>query len=145
MIGGIKGFSTDANALASNGKGLGTIPHALIAAYNGDTLAATSAFDKYVAPDIARIALVDFDNDCVCTTLQVARKLGRKLAGVRLDTSGTMVDKSLLSQMGMFKPTGVCKELVHNVRTALDAEGFDYVKLSFPADLTPNVSKSLKH
>ena len=60
MIGGIKGFSTDANALASNGKGLGTIPHALIAAYNGDTLAATSAFDKYVAPDIARIALVDF-------------------------------------------------------------------------------------
>ena len=43
MIGGIKGFSTDANALASNGKGLGTIPHALIAAYNGDTLAATSA------------------------------------------------------------------------------------------------------
>lgn len=129
MIGGIKGFSTDANALASNGKGLGTIPHALIAAYNGDTLAATSAFDKYVAPDIARIALVDFDNDCVGTTLQVARKLGRKLAGVRLDTSGTMVDKSLLSQMGMFKPTGVCKELVHNVRTALDAEGFDYVKI----------------
>ena len=118
-----------ANALASNGKGLGTIPHALIAAYNGDTLAATSAFDKYVAPDIARIALVDFDNDCVGTTLQVARKLGRKLAGVRLDTSGTMVDKSLLSQMGMFKPTGVCKELVHNVRTALDAEGFDYVKI----------------
>ena len=102
---------------------------ALIAAYNGDTLAATSAFDKYVAPDIARIALVDFDNDCVGTTLQVARKLGRKLAGVRLDTSGTMVDKSLLSQMGMFKPTGVCKELVHNVRTALDAEGFDYVKI----------------
>lgn len=68
MVGGIKGFSTDANALASSGKGLGTIPHALIAAYNGDTLAATCAFDKYVAPDIARIALVDFDNDCVGTT-----------------------------------------------------------------------------
>ena len=125
MIGGIKGFSTDANALASNGIGLGTIPHALIAAYNGDTVAATCAFDKYVAPDIARIALVD----CVETSLQVARKLGRKLAGVRLDTSGTMVDKSLLSQMGMFKPTGVCKELVQNVRKALDAEGFDYVKI----------------
>ena len=40
-----------------------------------------------------------------------------------------MVDKSLLSQMGMFKPTGVCKELVQNVRKALDAEGFDYVKI----------------
>ena len=31
--------------------------------------------------------------------------------------------------MGMFKPTGVCKELVYNVRRALDAEGFDYVKI----------------
>ena len=94
-IGGIKGFSTDANAKSSNGRGLGTIPHALIASYNGDTVAATSAFDKYVDPSIARIALVDFDNDCVNTSLAVARKLGKKLAGVRLDTSGSMVDKSL--------------------------------------------------
>lgn len=128
-IGGINGFSTDANALASGGKGLGTIPHALIASYGGDTVAATAAFDKYVDPAIARIALVDFDNDCVNTALAVARKLGKKLAGVRLDTSGSMVDKSLWTQIGMFKPTGVCKELVANVRRALDAEGYDYVKI----------------
>lgn len=128
-IGGIKGFSTDANAKASAGKGLGTIPHALIASYNGDTVAATSAFDKYVDPSIARIALVDFDNDCVNTSLAVARKLGKKLAGVRLDTSGSMVDKSLWTQIGTFKPTGVCKELVCNVRRALDAEGFNHVKI----------------
>ena len=31
--------------------------------------------------------------------------------------------------MGNFAPTGVCKELVQNVRKALDAEGFDYVKI----------------
>lgn len=128
-IGGIKGFSTDANAFSSNGHGLGTIPHALIATYTGDTLAATTAFDNYVDPSVARIALVDFDNDCVETSLSVARKLGKKLAGVRLDTSGTMVDKSLLNSMGMFKPTGVCKELVYNVRKALDNEGFNYVKI----------------
>jgi nicotinate phosphoribosyltransferase len=128
-IGGINGFSTDANALASGGKGLGTIPHALIASYNGDTVVATSAFDKYVDPAIARIALVDFDNDCVNTSLAVARKLGKKLAGVRLDTSGSMVDKSLWEQIGTFKPTGVCKELVCNVRRALDAEGFNHVKI----------------
>ncbi len=128
-IGGIKGFSTDANALPSNGKGVGTIPHALIAAYNGNTVAATEAFDKYVDENIARIALVDFDNDCVNTSLAVARKLGHKLQGVRLDTSGSMVDKSLYGQMGMFNPTGVCKELVCNVRQALDNEGFDYVKI----------------
>lgn len=128
-IGGLNGFSTDANAKACGGKGLGTIPHALIAAYNGDTVAATAAFDKYVDPSIARIALVDFDNDCVNTSLAVARKLGKKLVGVRLDTSGSMVDKSLWTQIGTFKPTGVCKELVCNVRKALDAEGFNHVKI----------------
>ena len=57
------------------------------------------------------------------------RKLGKKLAGVRLDTSGSMVDKSLWTQIGTFKPTGVCKELVCNVRRALDAEGFNHVKI----------------
>ena len=40
-----------------------------------------------------------------------------------------MVDKSLLNDLGMFKPTGVCKELVWNVRKALDAEGFNHVKI----------------
>ncbi len=129
MVGGITGFSTDANALASGSKGLGTIPHALIAAYHGDTVAATAAFDKYVAADIARIALVDFDNDCVHTSLAVARKLGRKLQAVRLDTSGSMVDKCLWDQIGMFNPTGVCRELVCKVRQALDAEGFNHVKI----------------
>lgn len=137
MIGGLKGFSTDANAQASGGKGLGTIPHALICTYNGDTVAATCAFDKYVDPNIARIALVDFDNDCVNTSLAVARKLGKKLAGVRLDTSANMVDKSVQNPNGMFSPTGVCKELVWNVRKALDKEGFDYVKIIVSSGFNP--------
>lgn len=129
MVGGIKSFSTDANASAAGVEGLGTIPHALIATYGGDTVAATLAFDKYIDPSISRIALVDFDNDCVNTSLAVARKLGKKLQGVRLDTSNNMVDKTIQSQMGIFPPTGVCKELVAAVRNALDAEGFDYVKI----------------
>ncbi len=137
MIGGLKGFSTDANAKASGGKGLGTIPHALICTYKGDTVAATSAFDKYVDHNIARIALVDFDNDCVNTALAVARKLGRKLAGVRLDTSANMVDKSVQNPNGMFSPTGVCKELVWNVRKALDKEDFDYVKIIVSSGFNP--------
>lgn len=137
MIGGLKGFSTDANAKASGAKGLGTIPHALICTYKGDTVAATSAFDKYIDPNIARIALVDFDNDCVNTSLAVARKLGRKIAGVRLDTSANMVDKSVQNPNGMFSPTGVCKELVWNVRKALDKEGFDYVKIIVSSGFNP--------
>jgi len=108
---------------------MGTVPHALIAAYNGDTVLATEKFAEYMDPEINVIALVDFENDCVGTSLAVARALGPRLWGVRLDTSGTLVDKSLWSQMGTFVPTGVVPQLVRNVRNALDAEGFGYVKI----------------
>ena len=63
------------------------------------------------------------------TSLEVARALRDKLYGVRLDTAGTMVDKSICSEMGDFDPRGVNPRLVHNVREALDAEGFDHVKI----------------
>ena len=75
------------------------------------------------------IALVDFDNDCATTSVDVARALGKRLWGVRLDTSGTLVDRSLWSQMGTFTPTGVVPQLVRNVRDALDANGFGFVKI----------------
>jgi nicotinate phosphoribosyltransferase len=72
---------------------------------------------------------VDFDNDCVGTSLKVARALGDRLYGVRLDTSETLVDRSLWDKMGYFKPTGVNPELVWNVRRALDAAGFDWIRI----------------
>jgi nicotinate phosphoribosyltransferase len=75
------------------------------------------------------IALVDYDNDCVKTSLEVARALEGQLWGVRLDTAENMVDKSVVPQMGEFKPTGVNANLVWNVRNALDAEGFGDVKI----------------
>jgi nicotinate phosphoribosyltransferase len=46
-----------------------------------------------------------------------------------LDTSATLVDKSVIPQMGTFPPTGVNAQLVRNVRNALDAEGFGAVKI----------------
>jgi nicotinate phosphoribosyltransferase len=63
----------------------------------------------------------------VGASLAIASELGDKLWGVRLDTSETTVDKSVVSQMGRFKPTGVNPQLVHNVRDALDREGFGHV------------------
>ena len=128
-ISGALGVSTDANAEWWGSRGMGTVPHALIAAYGGDTVLATQKFAQYIAPDVHVISLVDFDNDCVATSVAVARALGKRLWGVRLDTSGTLVDKSLWSQMGTFVPTGVVPQLVRNVREALDAEGFDDVKI----------------
>ena len=128
-IGGMSGISTPANAKVWDIEAAGTIPHALIAAYGGDTVKATNAFDRYIDPAIRRVALVDFHNDCVGTSLAIARELGDRLYAVRLDTSDKMVDKSLHEQMGNFAPTGVNPQLVHNVRNALDNEGFRHVKI----------------
>jgi nicotinate phosphoribosyltransferase len=128
-IGGAAGVSTPANGLYWGAKAIGTIPHALIATYGGDTVAATHAFDRYIDPAVNRVALVDYDNDCVATSLAVARAMGGKLWGVRLDTSDTVVDASVIPRMGAFKPTGVCPQLVENVRRALDGAGFAHVKI----------------
>jgi nicotinate phosphoribosyltransferase len=128
-ISGALGVSTDANAEWWGSRGMGTVPHALIAAYGGDTVLATQKFAQYIAPDVHVISLVDFDNDCVGTSLAVARALGKRLWGVRLDTSGTLVDKSVIPQMGTFAPTGVNAQLVRNVRAALDENGFGFVKI----------------
>jgi nicotinate phosphoribosyltransferase len=127
--GGILSFSTDAQASLVGRRGFGTIPHALIAAFKGDTVKATKAFVKHMESDVDLVALVDYDNDSVKTALDVARALEGRLWGVRLDTSEHMVDKSLFAQMGTFKPTGVNPQLVWNVRNALDAEGFGEVKI----------------
>ena len=75
------------------------------------------------------MALVDFDNNCVETSLTIARALGDSLWGVRLDTSDALVDASVIPYMSTFKPTGVCPQLVRNVRRALDDEGFSHVKI----------------
>lgn len=136
-ISGALGVSTDANAEWWGARGMGTVPHALIAAYGGDTVLATQKFCELVDPGINVISLVDFDNDCVGTSLAVARALGEKLWGVRLDTSGTLVDESLWNMMGTFKPTGVNPQLVLNVRDALDAEGFKKVKIIASGGFTP--------
>jgi nicotinate phosphoribosyltransferase len=128
-VAGAIGVSTDAQASWWGSEGLGTVPHALIAAYGGDTVLATRRFAEHIGPEVKLISLVDFENDCVGTSLDVARALGDRLYGVRLDTSETLVDRSLWDQMGYFKPTGVNPQLVWNVRRALDAEGFRKVKI----------------
>jgi nicotinate phosphoribosyltransferase len=108
---------------------MGTVPHALIAAFDGDTVAATAAFADAMPDDVRVISLVDFDNDCASTSLAVAHKLGAKLWGVRLDTSEALVDRSLGDEMGDFDPRGVNPRLVNRVRDTLDAHGFDHVRI----------------
>jgi nicotinate phosphoribosyltransferase len=128
-VAGAIGVSTDAQASWWGGVGIGTVPHGLIAAYDGDTVAAAKAFAERYYGEMNITVLVDWDNDSVRTALEVAAALGPKLWGVRLDTSETLVDRSLLDEMGGYKPTGVNPRLVEKVRRALDAGGFDDVRI----------------
>ena len=123
------GVTTDEQASWWGGKGVGTVPHALIAAYGGNTVLAATKFAEWAAPDVNVTVLVDYENDSVNTALEVARALGPRLWGVRLDTSESLVDRSLWNELGDFKPTGVNERLVRRVRDALDRDGFERVKI----------------
>jgi nicotinate phosphoribosyltransferase len=128
-IAGAIGVSTNAQASWWGGRGIGTVPHALISAYGGNTVLAATKFAEYADPDLSIVVLVDFENDSVRTALEVARALGGRLWGVRLDTSRTLVDRSLWDEMGDFDPRGVNERLVRKVRDALDRDGFEQVRI----------------
>jgi nicotinate phosphoribosyltransferase len=127
-LAGAIGVSTDAQASWWGGRGVGTLPHALIAAYDGDTVLAARKFAEWAPDDMNIVVLADFENDSVKTSLEVADALGPRLWGVRLDTSGDLVDRSLGDETAE-DLRGVNERLVHLVRDALDAAGFDAVKI----------------
>src|SRR5207245_4472662 len=124
-VAGAIGVSTHAQSSWWGGRGIGTVPHGLIAAYGGDTVLAARKFADWAPADVNVVVLVDFENDSVRTSLEVARELGDRLWGVRLDTSRTLVDRSLGDELGDFDPRGVNERLVRRVRGGLDREGFE--------------------
>ena len=129
VMGAEIGVTTDEQASWWGGRGLGTVPHALIASYGADTVLAATKFAEWAPVDMNITVLVDFDNDSVRTALDVAAALGPRLWGVRLDTSESLVDRSLWGELGDFTPTGVNERLVRNLREALDAAGHESVRI----------------
>ncbi len=130
--------STDAQGDWWGGAGGGTVAHAAIACFLGDTAAAMMAFAEFVPSDVSRIALVDFNNDSVLDSLRVMRAMFARYAellaagdeaeapkyvlfGVRLDTSGSMRDVNVPPLGDPVLDLGVTPRLVFNVRQALDA------------------------
>ncbi len=150
-VGGAIGVSTDEQGEWWGSKGLGTIPHALIAVYGGDTLLTTLKFDEHINrsdeplghltaqghPEghVNLTALVDFENDTIGTSLQIARALGRRLWGVRLDTAEDLIDKSILEEIRerggkvAGEERGVTPRLVALLRETLDRSGFGHVRI----------------
>jgi nicotinate phosphoribosyltransferase len=143
-VGGVAGVSTDAQAAWRGGRGIGTVPHALIAAYGGDTVLAATKFAAWAPPDMNIVILVDFENDSVRTALVVARALGPRLWGVRLDTSDQLVDRSLGDDMADPALRGVSEPLVRTVREALDAEDFREVKIVVSGGFTAERIRSFE-
>lgn len=130
-------ISTDAQGDWWGGFGGGTIAHAAIAAFLGDTAETMLAFAATRPPDVARIALVDFLNDCVGTTLDVMDKMWArykmlldeerteeankfKLFGVRPDTGGTMRDVAVPPLGAKELDMGVNPRLCFLLRAAID-------------------------
>jgi nicotinate phosphoribosyltransferase len=129
--------STDAQGDWWGGAGAGTIAHGAISCFLGDTAEATMAFAATQPPEIPRIALVDFRNDCVGTSLEVVRTLffrhleltraGRleearryRLYGVRADTSPSMRDVCVPPLGDRNLDCGVNPRLVFTLREALN-------------------------
>jgi len=143
-IGGASGFATPAMCERIPQEASGTMPHALIACHGGSVVEAARAFAK-TYPEVPVIPLVDFNNDCVMDSLHCLKALGENLAGVRLDTSGDMVDKSIAYALSSGKlekvpggATGVIPELVWNVRQALDSFGGQHVKIYASGGFVPD-------
>jgi nicotinate phosphoribosyltransferase len=128
-VAGAIGVSTDANASWWGGRGTGTIPHALIAVYGGDTVAAARDYAARFAARSNIICLVDFHNDSVGEAVKVADALGEDLWGVRLDTSEKLVDLALADHPDADQLHGVTPELARAVRDGLDAAGHERVKI----------------
>lgn len=143
-IAGAAGASTAAGAEAFHTPAVGTMPHALIAAFQGDTVRAALALAE-ACPNESIWALVDFENDSAHTSVEVFRAFrerGLKLSGVRLDTSESLVDAGL--QREGIEERGVTPALVRLVRRELDAAGGRSVKIAVSGGFTPDKIRSFE-
>lgn len=127
-IGGFDAVSSLVGAKLLGKNPSGTMPHSLIIAM-GDQVQAWKSFDKNVAKEVPRIALVDTYCDEKTETIMATQALGSKLDGVRLDTPG--------SRRGDFV------EIIKEVRWELDSRGFKKVKIYVSGGLDDESVKTL--
>lgn len=122
VVGGCISCATPAGARLAGTAPSGTMPHALVLIM-GDAVRAAEAFDRWMPPEVNRIALVDTFHDEAEEALRVAQALGDRLWGIRLDTA---------SERG-----GVTAGLVKEVRARLDLAGFVRVRIFVSGGVDP--------
>ncbi len=128
VIGGADACSCILGALLVGQAPLGTIPHAAFLIV-GDTVELAKAYDRFISEEAPRIILVDTFKDETEEALRVAKALGKRLNGIRLDTPG--------------ERGGVTPNLVRETRARLDQGGFKHVQIVVSGGLTPERISSL--
>ncbi|NPV52971.1 MAG: nicotinate phosphoribosyltransferase [Firmicutes bacterium] len=128
VVGGVDGASCILAAKLLGREPMGTVPHAVFLIV-GDSVKVARAYDDFMPLDAPRVILVDTFKDETEESLRVAEALGRRLAGVRLDTPG--------------ERGGVTPELVKELRARLDQAGFSHVKIFVSGGLTPDRIREL--
>jgi len=130
--------STDEQGAWWGGIGGGTIAHASICCFFGDTSETMMQFSRIMPADVQRMALIDFHNDSVNETLLVMDRMFEKyfyliqegkeeearkykLFAVRPDTSGNMRDASVVPLGDKNLDMGVNPRLIWNLREAIDS------------------------
>ena len=133
----VSAVSTDEQGDWWGGAGGGTVAHAAIACFLGDTPETVLQFARLLSPRIPRIALVDFNNDCIGDSLRTMKVLFQKhmeltnagrheeakkyvLFGVRPDTGGNLMDQSLEPLGDKKLDRGVNARLVLKLRQEID-------------------------
>jgi nicotinate phosphoribosyltransferase len=154
-------ISTDAQGDWWGGSGGGTIAHAAIAAFLGDTAEAMLSFAETLPVETPRIALVDFNNDCISDSIKVCKAMFFKylyystsgdrqsaeryiLYGVRLDTSSSLRDVSISPIGDPSLDLGVNPRLVFNVRKALDQSWMNWKMTDEEKLIAENYCKNVK-
>ena len=151
LVGGAGSVSSDAGGAWWGEEGVGTMPHALIAAFDGDVVEATLAFTRYVRahePGVGISSLVDYRNDVIGDSLAVARAMRDSfgpgvLAAVRVDTSETLEDRAMADVaddelLPGERRGGVNSVVVRRLRTALDEAGFAAVGIIVSGGFKPS-------
>ncbi|MCK6449395.1 MAG: nicotinate phosphoribosyltransferase [Alphaproteobacteria bacterium] len=159
---GFMGNATDATAhFFGRESGYGTMPHALIG-YAGSTVRAAEMFHE-VFPDQPLYVLVDYFGRELSDALDVCRRFPELAAdgrlGVRLDTPGgrfvegldppgsyAVLERNVPEAIRGYRSeqdlrylvgTGVSAAAIWHLREALDAAGFDKVKLVASSGFNP--------
>ncbi len=130
-------ISTEAQGDWWGEKGGGTVAHAYLLCFLRDTAEAMLQFARVIPADVNRVVLVDVNNDCVGDSVKTAVAMFQRyrdlidagrpdeaaryvLFGVRPDTSGNMIDRSVVPLGDPKLDCGVNPRLVYNIRQALD-------------------------